>query len=195
MTNEKMCPIYTIDARDHLLLGLTKMHGGYTTSDMREIICSFHLELLKVLKKKKISYEELRHALSPGLEKNEAVFIFDSRMADSGLYGNEFMDKLMPLIDPRTVHSFLHGDLIGNDDVAYDIFCDSLVIHKGINFEYASNFYGIYVNNISSDRLGVISEGLKREKAYIGYMDMTYSSRSKIFMSACLTNAFLKKVT
>jgi DNA-binding ferritin-like protein (Dps family) len=51
----------------------------------------------------------------PSTDKEEAVFIFDSSVTNSGLYGREIFNQILPLLEPRSTQSILVGDLLSDD--------------------------------------------------------------------------------
>ena len=99
------------------MLEVIRDHFGVTAPRMRHVIQGLHGELIKTLSSKGIKYESLRAALVPVMDRQEAAFIFDSTAFDSGLYGRETFDQVLPLLEPKATQSLLVGDLLGEDGV------------------------------------------------------------------------------
>lgn len=77
--------------RDYIAISEPRMH--------REIQ-GLHKELIKILCSKGIKYENLRAALVPVMDRQEAAFIFDSTTFESNLYGREALKSILPLLEP-----------------------------------------------------------------------------------------------
>jgi hypothetical protein len=78
----------------------------YGVTEVKNEIQRMHGELIKILKEKNINYTDLRSALVPSTDKEEAVFIFDSSVTNSGLYGREIFNQILPLLERRYVYIF-----------------------------------------------------------------------------------------
>ena len=189
-----MPPIHTVNTRDDLLLELLRDEFGITGARMKREIQLTHAQLIRDLQQKKIAYSELRSALVPSMDRHEAAFIFDSSVIESGLYGREVFDHILPLLDQRTTQSILVGDLLGRDQqLIFEILHESLVLNKSFTFKHATLLYAVYINNLSDAAISRIHEGLKNFDAYLGYILTTYQSRAKIYLSTTLIGFILKK--
>src|SRR6185295_11419010 len=97
-----MQPIFTLDARDNVLLEVTRDHFKLSTPVIRREIQGMHLVTQKVLASKGIDYSKLRAGLVPNADRHEAGFIFDSLCIESDWYGLEVIRSILPLLDKRT---------------------------------------------------------------------------------------------
>jgi hypothetical protein len=83
---------------------------------------------------------------------------------------------------PNTTHSILGGELGDDkDEIARRLLADKAIIVKDLNFKHPCFCYVLYVNNLSSEALAVIHEGLKAHTGYLGYVPCTYASLTKTF--------------
>ncbi len=124
-----MHSIHTVNTRSHVMLEILRDHYGIVESRMKNEIQRMHVELIEILKAKKIDYAGLRPALVPSMDKEEAIFLFDSSAIDTGLYGRKIFDQLLPLLNSRSTQSILVGDLLGDDQpLIYEILRESLVL-------------------------------------------------------------------
>jgi len=97
-----MDPIFTLDARDNVLLEVTRDYFKVPPDRMRRDIQGMHAELIRILASKGVRYVELRSALVPSSDKEEVGFLFDSERIPSSFYGSKIFGRLIPLLDPRT---------------------------------------------------------------------------------------------
>jgi len=189
-----MHPIHTVNSRSHVMLEVLRDHFGISEFRMKNEIQQMHRELIEILVAKRIDYSKLRSALVPNMDKEEALFIFDSSAIDSGLYGREVFEQLLPLLDQRTTQSILVGDLLGNDQqLIYEILRESLVLVRSFTFKHSTLLYGVYINNLTSAAKERINQGLASYQGYIGYIPTTFRSRAKIYASTTMAGFLLKK--
>lgn len=185
--------IYTLNVRDHIMLPVIRDHFDLSNATLHCEIRRLHKETVEVLKAKGISYSGLRSGLTPSSDKNEAGFIFDSTVVESGMYGAEAMSQLLPLFDSRSTHSVLHGDLLGkNQQLIYEILRESMVLSRSFTFKNSTLLFCIYVNNLSDSALVKLHEGLSSYAPYVGHIPATFASRAKIYLSTTLGGAFIK---
>jgi hypothetical protein len=84
-----MPAMHTIDSRNHLMLESLRKHYWWSDESTFNEIQVFRTSLIQILNSKRISYDELRTALTPQQTKQEAAFIFDCKRYDSSMYGKE----------------------------------------------------------------------------------------------------------
>ena len=120
--------------------------------------------------------------------------MFDSQAFDSGLYGRETFNCFLPLLDPRSTHSILHGDLIGDDQkLIYEILRESVVWSRSFTFRHSTQIYCVYVNSLTDAQLDRLRTGLQSSPAYLGFIPTTFASRAKFFLSTTLSSFIVKK--
>ena len=189
-----MQPIHTVNSRSHVMLEILRDDFGLAGARMKREIQRLHREVVRVLATKNIDYASLRFALVPTMDRQEALFIFDSEETGSNLYGRDVFSHVLPLLDARTTQSILVGDLLGNDQrLIFEILRESMVLARSFTFKHATLLYGVYINNLTDAGLGRLHQGLASSGSYLGYIPMTFLSRAKIYVSTTMAGFLLKK--
>jgi len=151
-------PIFTLNARGNVMLEVMQSYFGLDQPKMfHEINASFS-SLLKILKAERIDYASLKNALVPRPDRNEAAFLFDTTSIASGSYGCEVFSRLLPALDESGTHSVLCGDYIGENkqDCLYEAFEKHVTLARSCTWRHSSQFYIVYVNNLSDQMLAKI---------------------------------------
>jgi hypothetical protein len=188
-----MQPIYTLNSRGDVTLGVMRDLLHLSSPRMRAEIQEMHQGVIDALHAKGIEYKQLRSALVPSADRNEAGFLFDSKAVDSSWYGREVMRHVLPMLEPRTTQSILCGDLLGDDQrLIFEILEESMVLYRSFTFRHATLLFCVYINNLSDAALRRLHERLGTFPAYLGYIPSNYSTRAKIYLSTCMANIFLK---
>jgi len=187
--------IYTLEARGHCKLEVMADYFNLDHSAIYREINGMFQELISILKCKSINYQELRACLTPSIEKKEIILVFDSLQIDSSWYGGEVFRKILPLLDRRTSHSFLCGDYIDQgldqDRLRYEL-VSSVELRNSSEYRHSSQYFLVYINNVSDNLLRQIDKGLKEYSPYTGYVDVTFSCFMKTYASTSLVNTFVK---
>lgn len=187
-----MQPIFTLDARDNVMLEVVRDVMNLSRSAIRKEISSLHLATQKILDSKGVAYSKLRSGLVPSIDNNEAGFMFDRGCMQSS-YGHEVARVVLPLLDKRTTQSVLCGDLLcSNQSYIPKIMEQALVPVRTFDFKDSNNVYCVYINNLSDAALDTLNSHLANFPAYIGYAPATLASDMKTFLSTMLVHAFLK---
>jgi hypothetical protein len=86
------------------------------------------------------------------------------------------------------------GDYIGNghEDLLFEMLSESLIPARDIIYKHSSQFYIVYINNLTERMVGSFTAGLSIFPYYAGYVDTTFSSRFKTCLSTILVNAYIK---
>ncbi|WP_413728233.1 hypothetical protein [Sodalis sp. RH19] len=187
--------IHTLNARGNVMLVVTRDYFKLSPQNMHDQINSMRDQLVKILDGKGIKYENLKSSLTPDRKRKEVVFVFDTTSIESDSYGNNVFKEMIPLFKKESNHSVLVGDYIGssfNQDLLYKSFCESVVLSKNVNYRHSSQFYMVYINNLSQDMLSCFTDGLKNHPGYVGYADMSFQSSLKMILSTMLVNFFIK---
>lgn len=176
------------------MLEVLRDHYKISAPRMRLEIQALHRDLIGILASKGIDYNSLRSALVPTMDRQEAAFIFDSRAFESGFYGRETFNHVLPLLDPRSTQSILHGDLLGEDQhLAFEILRESMVLARSFTFKHAGLLYAVYINNLSDAALQRLHNGLTSCPAYLGHIPATFGSRAKTYVSISAASFIVKK--
>lgn len=160
----------------------------------REINAAFS-KLLEILAAKKIDYASLKSALVPRPDRNEAAFVFDTQSIASGSCGCDVFRRLLPALDKRGTHSILCGDYIGNNNIQdrlYEAFEKEVELARPCTWKHSSQFFVVYVNNLSDQMLAGIRASLDPYEGYAGYASCNAPSFFKTYLSTILCNCFLK---
>jgi len=190
-----MGPIFTIDARDNFFLDVVKETFNLTTPQIfQEINTSFN-ELIKALNLRNIKYENLKTALIPNQDRKEIALVFDSSKIKSTWYGYEVFKKIIPLFNIKSNHSILSGDLIGSSQHQIklrELFYNNIKFTNECDFLYSNQFFLVYVNNVSDEMLSTFDFKLAEYEPYVGYLDLTFASKLKTYISTILVKSFIK---
>lgn len=166
-----------------------------TDCQLFEDIQKMHAKLVSVLARKGIGYDELSGALVPRTDKNEAAFFFDlERSASQSLPGLECAQLLFRLLDRRSSHSVLVGEVFNWGSLSPQrLLQGEMVTAKGHPvFRAPPTSYVLYVNNLSDYALAQLHEGLSAHPGYLGYLPCTYSSLAKTYVTVQLASYAIK---
>lgn len=186
--------IFTLDARDNIYLDVVKNMFNLDESRIYTEINSVFDDCVSILNKKQITYQDLKSALIPS-DKNEIAFVFDSLQIKNAWYGLPVMSAILPLLDKNSSNSVLVGDYIGENHMAgrlHATFFENIKSVRKIDYQHHSQFYIVYINNLSDKMVETLNHGLKPFKPYVGYFDLTYSSFIKTYISTILVRLFIK---
>lgn len=193
---DQLKPIHTLNARGHLFLEVVRDYLSLDSEQMNREIRALRNNTVEVLKTKGVDYISLKSALVPDPHRKEIAFVFDTfYLQDVTWYGLSVFEKIMPLIDKRSSHSFLMGDFIGNNsqqDELYDYFCEVFIPARDFIWRHSGLLYIVYINNLSDEMVDKIHDGLSSFLPYAGFADCTYYSRFKRHISFNLCNTFVK---
>ncbi|WP_316356887.1 hypothetical protein [Devosia sp.] len=187
--------IHTLNARGNIFLEVVRDQFDLKPHHMFRQIASLRQTVEDVLAPKGISYDELRTALTPDRKKREIALIFDSNVI-GGWYGHEVGDRIMPLFHKKSSHSVLAGEYIdvgaADQKLLHDAMTDAAELHRPLRWEHSSQYYIIYINNLTDAMVEQFHTGLADYDGYAGYADTSYASRFKTLLSLMLPGAFLK---
>ena len=187
--------IHTINSRNNIVLDTIKDLFQLDDLQLNKEINSSFEELIRILIEKKIYYTELRKALTPQTDRNEIAFVFDTTKIESSMYGHEVFKKIIPLFDKKSSHSILSGDFIGKHEIKqelHDIFFKEIKIVKQIQYKHHSQFYLVYINNLSTQMFKNFKKGLESFDSFVGYFNLNTSSNIKNYLSTIISSTFLK---
>lgn len=188
--------VHTIDSRDNVMLEAMQNTSGLDNNQiMREIVTAVN-RISQMLLSRGINYADLKSVLTPQSDRQEIVLFFDTTRIDEGWYGLPIQERLLPLLNPAGSHSFLLGDLLGQDEQQswiYNQFVEHLQsINTPIRYLHSNQFFCVYINNCSAQTIRNINQGFSSYLPYIGYSDVTYASQFKTYLSTCLTSRYIK---
>lgn len=187
--------IFTLNARSNIFLEVAQSYFGLSHQQMFGEINGLFRELLDVLAAKKIKYRNLKNTLIPNPDKNEGVLVFNSSKIESSWYGLKVFEKIIPIFDKRSSHSVLCGDYIGDNklqDRLFEEFCQSVKPVRHCDYKHSSQFFLVYINNLSDKMVTTFRKNLSPYKPYVGFIDLNFSSFMKTYLSSILCHSFIK---
>jgi hypothetical protein len=187
-----MTPIWTLDARNTVLLDIAEDYGFSAAQIQRDII-RLHEGMLYTLHARDFRYNDFRSALVPQSHKEERAFIFDTSAINSSEYGYDVALRFVPALERDHNCCILVGDLsIPDQALGFSLLAESAIVHKAGKILHTSQLFAVYVNNLTSSRAQALHEKLTHYEPYIGYIPATYSSRVKDWLSAAVSCIYLK---
>jgi len=188
--------IHTLDARGNVMLPVLKHEFNLTDSQCYEQINGIFELMCESLGKKGIEYKKLKSALVPAHgDRYEVAFIFDSTKVDSDWYGYTVFEALIPSLNKESTYSILVGDIIANGMDQHDIkrlLFEKMIKYNESCYQHSSQYYVVYINNLTKHQTLSIAEGLKRKPFFIGHIDMTFDSILKTIFAYCLVEHAIK---
>lgn len=194
--------IFTINTRDYILYPVIKSHFKLNDNDIYNEIQMDFKKMLKRLEKKNISYDSLKGALIPNQDKTkyEICLIFDTTTINESFYGNYIFEKILPLLEKDSTYSILSGDYIDfsrrydSDTQAFllKILEENLTKFNKFDYSISNQFYLIYINRLTTQQRLKIVEGLAMYSWFTGYVDVTYCSIFKTYISNILPSLCIK---
>lgn len=187
--------IHTLDARDHIMLEFIRDYFDLSPRHIFREIQSLRCAVENALKLKGISYDALKSSLVPDRQRREIALVFDSTIIQSAWYGKDIFQRLIPLFDRMSNHSILVGDYLdrpGQAEQIFSAFAEAVNLKRNVEFKHPTQFYIVYINNLTDVMIERFDEGLKGYDAYVGFADMTYISAFKIYLSTMLVNMCIK---
>ena len=187
--------IFTLDARDNILLETITGYFNLNENQVYDEINGAFRECISILNKKGINYQDLKNALIPSSDRNEIALVFDIEKIESSWYGLPVFENILPLLNKQSSNSVLSGDYIGDDLLSEKLrlsFIEEIISDKEIDYLHHSQFYIVYINNLSDKMVETINDGLKQYYPYVGYFALTYTSFIKTYLSTILVRLFVK---
>jgi hypothetical protein len=188
--------IHTLEARSNFQLASLKSHFQLNSAQMHRAIQRSYLALRVGLEAKGIDYKELKNALVPLTRKIETAFFFDWTKFSTAFWGHEVMDMLLPRLDLAGSRSILYGDWIGGGSSFADTFRASYgetdMDSRFPNAWRAGTVAFYYLNNLTNAGKLAFEQAFAKHPAYIGALDLTYTSLMKSMVSTMLIRAFIQ---
>ena len=77
----------------------------------------------------------------------------------------------------------------------HSLFFENINQNNPTTYQYHSQYFLVYINNLSQSMVQNLIDGLKKHKYFTGYFDLTYSSKIKTYLSTILVPKFIKHKT
>lgn len=187
--------IYTLEARSHMLLEVVAEHFKQSDAQMFREIQNEHKTLVKVLASKGIQYADLKNALVPTTDRNERAYVFNWIEVGEANYGRVIVERALPAFQPQSTHSVLLGDWIYREDHNAWAIAELKRSLFGVPSAYLGvghDVYIVYVNNLSDGQAEAMHTAFQGMPACLGYLDLTFASVIKAYISTMLVRAFIK---
>ena len=187
--------LHTLNARDHVMLEVARDYFKLSPKQMFREIQGMRGQVERVLREKGIEYDKLRSALVPSQDRREIALVFDSNSIKSNWYGGDVIKRVIPLFNRKSNHSVLLGDYLGdkeNMEQRFEAFKEALQLKRNVIFTYPNQFFIVYINNLTENMMKYFDTNLSKYSGYVGFADMTYSSKFKLYLSTMLVNSFIK---
>lgn len=187
--------IHTLNARGNVMLEVVRDYFNVPPEQMFNEIQALRNSVEEALALKGISYDDLKTALVPDRKRKEMALVFDTLAIDDNWYGMEVAKRLIPLFRHDSNHSVLAGDYLdhgADQSLLLEVMSEAVNLTRSVEYKHSTQFYIIYINNLTDAMMAHIHEGLRGWEGYVGYADTTYGSRFKTFLSTMLVNAFIK---
>lgn len=187
--------LHTLNARGHMMLEVMRDYFDLTSQQMFSEIQGLRRSVENALSPKGICYEDLKTALVPDRKRREIALVFDTLSIDSYSYGIEVFKRLIPLFNKNSNHSVLCGDYSGsneNQSLLHEAMTEAILLNRSVEFKHSSQFFIVYINNLTPTMIERFDKGFSGWEPYIGYADTTYNSKFKFLLSTMLCNVFIK---
>lgn len=187
--------LHTLNARDNVMLEGIRDYFNLGSQQMFRVIQGMRYNVEEALNKKGINYDDLRSALVPAQDRFEVALVFDTTAIDSNSYGFDVMKRVIPLFHTQSNHSVLLGDYLdtpSQGEQLYEAFRQGVKPRRTINYQHSSQFYFVYINNLTPNMVRLFEEGLSQYAGFAGTADMRYGSPLKEYLSTMLVNSFIK---
>lgn len=189
-----MNSIWTLDARNSMFLEVLSEYFNLSSADTRSLIVDLHQGIISELNARGLSYESTKQALIPqNGQRKECAFLFDTSKISSFSYGRVVAEAFLPTIERELTCSVLVGDLSHpKQEIAIKTLLDELLLTRSSIPIHTSQLYCVYLNNLSETMMMSIDGALKSFDFYFGYVETTYSTPVKDWLSTILLAIYVK---
>lgn len=186
--------IHTVDARDNIMLQFVRDQFDVSPAVMHREIRGLHAETVRLLAAKGIDYAKLNKALVPQPDRREIALVFDTLHMQESWYGLPIHKRLLPALHRKSSRSILCGDYIGEvpQSLMRARLLHELNVVRSFEYRHGTQFYIVYVNNLSDAMFTSLDQAFRDFEPYVGYADMTFLSPLKIHLSLALVNSYIQ---
>jgi hypothetical protein len=183
---------HTLNARDNALIHL--IFFEFAKSDPRLFQQAMQEEAKQIrslLASRNIRYEALKSSLVPTGDGVQAVFFYDWRDDPSWNYAVAFAKKYLPSLRKDLRTSVLHGDLHGMQGPMPIAAMEAALVKprpQSVDWQVQ---YAVYFNNLRPGDVTRIHESLLNEPRYMGYVDVSFASSVRDFLSRTITSRWV----
>lgn len=187
--------LWTLDGRDNVLLDVMQLSLDLTASEMHTELTRAHAHVIDQLASQSVKYADLRYALVPRQKRVERAFVFDN--TPSGAYTRARETILAALPGKELTCSILSGDLmIENQALGFWLLKKHLVqLTPRALPRHTTAMYCVYINNLTPATATLVDELCSGSSEYLGYIDATYSTQAKDWLSTTVFTSYVKSGT
>lgn len=153
-----------------------------------------HKILLQEMENKRIDYSKLRTLLTPQKDRQELCLFFDTTKIENAWYGKHVFEEYFPLIADCEGTCVFEGDLIVPDFYQRQmlgLLRNQIILLKDTTYKHSTQYYLIYLNNLSPQKASQIVDRIQQYDDCIGYADTTFMSRLKGVISTTVGQRYL----
>lgn len=162
------------------------------TAQFRRWIGEFYRELVQGLAEKGLSYEQLSPALVPSTKREEMALLFNVDAIGDSWYGHAVMTRLLPLLNKKSTHSVLHGDIGWHPESTRELALYSGLVPGHLLDWGEQLIYCVYINNLSTAQTETIRAAFADMPGYLGHVPTTYHSAFRTEVADILPSAFVQ---
>ena len=188
-------PIHTLNARGNIFLEVVRDQFRLPPERMVREIQGLRQMVEDALALKGLTYEDLKTALIPDRKRREIALVFDTVAIKSNSYGHRVFERLIPLFDKASNHSVLvtdYSDRGAGQETMYAALSAAVELRRDVNWEHSSQFFIVYINNLTPAMVQRFDEALSDWVGYVGYADTTFASPFKLLIAMMAVNLFVK---
>ena len=180
--------IYSINTRGHSFFPLLENDYYLDNNEIKSEIKNCFNYLNVVLKNFEVEYKDFRACLLPADNDKhfEFLFVFRLHTDDSSVYFN-VQKNIISFLSKESKLNILAGDLILFDltfEQRKRIITEMFnVLSIDIDSDFYSDYYLIYINNITKKCVLKINDFFSEKDYYLGCSDMTLNSKFKSYIS------------
>ncbi|MEU9742544.1 hypothetical protein AB0E12_25500 [Micromonospora chersina] len=183
-----MLGFHTLNARDNTLMHLIFFEFAKSDPQLfRRAMQEEAKQIHALLASRGIRYKDLKSSLVPTDDGVQAVFLYDWWEEASWNYAVAFAKKYLPSLRKDLRTSVLHGDLHDLRASMPTHAVEAALVQprpQSVNWQTQ---YAVYFNNLSQGDVASIHRSLSNEPRYNGYIDVSFASPVRNFISPTLT--------
>jgi hypothetical protein len=188
--------IFTLEARGNVTLPVIANMFKLNNEQCIKVILNEFEELKRKLLAKGIDYTGLKSSLIPVHKgKKELALIFDRNLILDYCYGSIVFNCILPAMNKESTYSILCGDISINNvslKTGYNIIFENLVQFHPTDYKCPDQYFVVYFNNLTNMQMKSLLDALNSVYFFIGYVDVTFSSRLKTILAYSLVHLGIK---
>jgi hypothetical protein len=148
-------------------------------------------QIRALLGSRDIRYEDLKSSLVPTDDGVQVVFLYDWWGDQSWNYAVAFAEKYLPCLRKDLRTSVLHGDIHDMQGTMPISAMEAALVKPRAQSVNWQTQYAVYFNNLRPGDIARIHESLSNESRYMGYVDVSFASIIRNFLSRTITPSWV----